>query len=285
MTIIAVTGATGQLGRLVIEKLKARASAGQEIVALARDPARASDLGVAVRAADYDAPETLAKAFAGVDTLLLISSSEVGRRVPQHRNVVEAAKAAGVKRIVYTSVLRADASPLVLSQDHIATEIMIRQSGLAYTLLRNGWYLENYDDAIAGALNAGAFIGSAGEGRISAAARADYAEAAAVVLTEEGHAGKVYELGGDDSFTLAQLAAEVSRQAGRTLPYNDLPESEYARILQTFGLPAPFAAILAQSDVGAAQGGLFEDGRQLSSLIGRPTTPLASFVADVLAAL
>ena len=285
MTIIAVTGATGQLGRLVIEQLKARASAGQAIVALVRDPAKAADLGVEVRPADYGQPENLTQALAGVDVLLLISSSEVGQRVAQHRNVIDAAKAAGVERIVYTSILRADASPLGLGDEHRATEALIRESGLSHTLLRNGWYLENYAGAIGGALHAGAFIGSAGEGRISAAARADYAEAAAVVLTSEDHAGKTYELGGDESFSMANLAAEVSRQTGRPLPYNDLPEAEYAKVLESIGLPTPVAAMLAQSDVGASKGGLFEDGRQLSSLIGHPTRPLAAFVEGVLKSL
>lgn len=285
MTTIAVTGSTGQLGRLVIEKLKARVSGQQSIVALARDPAKAADLGVEARAADYGQPESLAKALTGIDVLLLISSDAIGQRVAQHRNVVEAAKAAGVGRIAYTSILRADVTPIGLGQEHRATETLIAESGLGFTLLRNGWYLENYAGAIAGALHAGAFVGAAGDGRISAAARADYAEAAAVALTGEGHVGKTYELGGDDSFSMAELAAEVSRQAGRSLPYNDLPEAEYAKILESIGLPAPVAAMLAQSDVGASKGGLVENGRQLSALIGRPTTPLPAFVEGVLKGL
>ncbi|ADG08845.1 SDR family NAD(P)-dependent oxidoreductase [Caulobacter segnis] len=284
MTIIAVTGATGQLGRLVIEKLKARAPA-ESLVALVRDPAKAADLGVEARAADYDKPETLAAALAGVDVLLLISSDAIGQRVSQHHNVIEAAKAASVKRIAYTSILRADDTPIGLGVEHRATEALIQESGLDYTLLRNGWYLENYAGAIAGALHAGAFAGSAGEGRISAALRAEYAEAAAVVLTSEDHAGKIYELGGDESFSMADLAAEVSRQTGRSLPYNDLPEADYAKVLESIGLPAPVAAMLAQSDVGVSKGGLLEEGRQLSSLIGHPTTPLAAFVAGVLKSL
>jgi NAD(P)H dehydrogenase (quinone) len=281
MTIIAVSGATGQLGRLVIEQLKDRVSAGQAIVALVRDPAKAVDLGVEVRAADYGRPETLGEALKGVDVLLLISSSEVGQRVPQHRNVIEAAKAAGVSRIVYTSILRADSSPLALGQEHLATEIMLEESGVSHTLLRNGWYLENYAGAIAGALGAGAFVGASGDGRISAAARSDYAEAAAIALTDEAHAGKVYELAGDASFSLAELAAEVSRQTGRPLPYNDLPESDYAKVLESIGLPPPVAAILAQSDTGIGRGGLFDDSRQLSALIGHPTTPLSAFVTGL----
>ncbi len=278
---LAITGATGQLGRLVIEKLKARVPAS-EIVALARGPAKAADLGVPVRAADYAQPETLAAALAGVDTLLLISGSEVGQRLVQHRNVIEAAKAAGVRRIAYTSILRADTSALLLAEEHKATEALIQASGLPYTLLRNGWYTENYAGGIAGAVQAGALIGSAGEGRISAAARADYAEAAAVVLTTEGHENRIYELAGDEAFTMAELAAEISSRAGKTIPYNDLPQAEYAGILESIGLPGPFAAILAQSDAAAAHGGLFDDGRQLSTLIGRPTAPISAVVAAVL---
>lgn len=276
---IAVTGATGQLGRRVVEALKSRAPAS-DIVALARDPAKAADLGVTVRAADYAQPETLAVALAGVDTLLLISSDAVGQRLAQHRNVIEAAKAAGVKRIAYTSILRADTSPIALADEHKATEALIKASGLTYALLRNGWYIENYTGALAGAVAAGAIIGSSGEGKISAAARADYAEAAAVVVSTPDAENRIYELAGDTAFTRADLAAEVSRQTGKAIGYTDLPEAEYAKILESFGLPAPYAAILAQSDVGAAQGGLFDDNRQLSGLIGRPTTPLSVAVAE-----
>lgn len=285
MTTIAVTGATGQLGRLVIEQLKTRASGQQAVVALARDPAKAADLGVEVRAADYDQPATLAAALAGVDVLLLISSDAIGQRVAQHLSVIEAAKAAGVTRIAYTSILRADATPISMGAEHRATERLIQESGLDYTLLRNSWYLENYAGAIAGALHAGAFVGGAGDGRISAAARADYADAAAVVLTSEGHAGKIYELAGDEAFTMAELAAEASRQTGRDLPYNNLPEEAYAEVLKSIGLPPPVAAMLAQADVGAAEGALFNADRQLSRLIGRPTTPWPAFVAGVLESL
>lgn len=278
---IAITGATGQLGRLVIEKLKARVPAG-EIIALARDPAKAADLGVPVRVADYAQPETLSAALAGVGTLLLISSDAVGQRLAQHRNVIEAAKAAGVKRITYTSILHADTTPIALADEHKATEALIKASGLTYALLRNGWYVENYTGSLAGAVAAGAVIGASGEGKISAATRADYAEAAAVVVSTPDAENRVYELAGDTAFTRADLAAEVSRQTGKAIGYTDLPEAEYARILESFGLPAPYAAIIAQSDVGAAQGGLFDEGRQLSGLIGRPTTTLSAAVAQAL---
>ena len=280
---IAVTGATGQLGRLVVEHLKTLVQAG-EIVALARDPAKAADLGVAVRAADYAQPETLSAALAGIDTLLLISSDAVGQRVAQHRNVIEAAKAAGVKRIAYTSILRADTTPIALAEEHIATEALIKASGLTYALLRNGWYFENYTGSLAGAIAAGAVIGASGEGKISAATRGDDAQAAAVVVATPDAENRVYELAGDTAFTRADLAAEVSRQTGKAIAYNDLPEATYAGILESFGLPAPFAAILAQSDVGAGQGGLFDDGHALSGLIGRPTTSLADAVAQALKA-
>lgn len=282
---IAITGATGHLGRLVIERLKAEVPAAG-IVALARSPAKAADLGVAVREADYAKPETLASALSGVDTLLLISSSEIGRRVVQHRNAIEAARKAGVGRIAYTSLLHADTSPLDLADEHRATEAELRGSGIPHTVLRNGWYTENHTGSIGGALAGGAVIGSAGDGRISSAPRADYAEAAVAALTGEGHEGKTYELAGDDAHTLADLAAEISRQTGKTVPYKNLPEAEYAAALVGFGLPEGLAKAIAGWDVaGASKGALFDDGRQLSRLIGRPTTPLSAAVADALGAL
>jgi NAD(P)H dehydrogenase (quinone) len=281
-TTIAITGATGQLGRLVVAGLKARLPA-QPLVALVRSPAKAADLGIAAREADYARPETLAAALAGVDALLLISSSEVGQRAAQHRNVIAAAKQAGVKRIVYTSLLRADTSLLSLAPEHHETEGMLRAAGIPFTILRNGWYSENYTGSVAGALAGGAFIGSAGEGKISSAARADYADAAVAVLTSPGHDGKTYELAGDEAYTLAQLAAEISRQSGKTIPYKNLPEADYAAALAGFGLPAALAQAIAGWDAGASKGALFDDGRQLSKLIGRPTTPLSTVVASALA--
>lgn len=278
---IAITGATGQLGRLVVEQLKAQLPA-ERLVALVRTPAKAADLGIAAREADYTRPDTLAAALAGIDTLLLISSPEIGQRVAQHRNAIDAAQRAGVKRIVYTSVLRADTSPLSLATEHKETESLIKASGLAWTFLRNGWYTENYTGSIAGALAGGAFIGSAGEGRISSAARADYAAAAVTVLTSPGHDGKTYELAGDSAYTLADLAAEISRQSGKAIPYKNLPEADYAAALKGFGLPEGFAQAIAGWDVAASQGALFDEGRQLSRLIGRPTTLMAASVAAAL---
>lgn len=278
---IAITGATGQLGRLVVQQLAARVPAS-DLVALVRSPARAADLGIAAREADYERPETLGPALAGVDTLLLISSSEVGKRAAQHRNVIEAATRAGVKRVVYTSLLHADRSPLDLAVEHRATEADLKASGLPFTILRNGWYTENYAASIAAALANGALFGSAGAGRIASATRADFAEAAAVVVTGIGHDGKSYELAGDEAYTLADLAAELSRQTGRAIPYRDLPEAEYAAALAGAGVPEGFARMIAGWDAATAHGALFDDGRQLSALIGRPTTPLRAAVADML---
>ena len=280
---IAITGATGQLGRLVIEKLKQKLPAG-DIVALARKPEKAAELGVSARAADYANPETLPAALAGIDTLLLISSSEVGQRAVQHGNVIDAAKKAGVKRIVYTSLLHADRSVLSLAEEHRQTEAALKASGVPHTILRNGWYSENYTGSIGPALAHGALIGSAGDGKISAAPRADYAEAAVAALTGAGHDGKVYELAGDSAWTLADLAAEVSKQSGKTVVYQNLPEADYAAALKGVGLPEGLAAAIAGWDVGASQGALFDDGRQLSALIGRSTTPLSVPVAAALQA-
>lgn len=279
---IGVTGATGQLGRIVVEKLKDRVLA-ESIVALVRTPEKALDLGVEVRVFDYSKPESLAESLQGIDSLLLISGNELGQRAKQHANVIDAAKQAGVKWIVYTSVLRADTSTLSLAAEHLLTEEALKASGIPYTILRNGWYTENYTGSISGAIAAGALIGSAGDGKIASAARADYAEAAAVVLTSEGNVGKVYELAGDEAYTLTDLAAEVSRQTGKNIPYSNLPEAEYANILKSFNLPEGLALAIAGWDVSASKNDLFDDAHQLSRLIGRPTTPLAKVVADALA--
>ena len=278
---IAITGATGALGRLTIAALKSRLPADQ-IVALARSPEKAADLGVTVHAFDYDRPETLEPALAGVDKLLLISGNEVGSRAAQHRAVIAAAKAAGVKEIVYTSLLHADKTPLSLAGEHVETEAMLAASGIPHTILRNGWYAENYTGAIPSALEHGALIGAAGEGRISGAARSDYAEAAAVVLADAGHTGKTYELAADDAWTLADLAAELSAQTGRAIPYRDLSVTDYAAALVGAGLPQDLSDAIAGWDADAAQGALFDDGRVLSRLIGRPTTPLAKVVKAAL---
>ena len=278
---IAVTGASGQLGHLVIEHLKEKVPAST-IVGLVRKPEKAKDLGVQTRAADYTQPATLEAALEGVDTLLLISSSETGQRVAQHANVIAAAKKTGVKRIVYTSLLHADRSPLNLAPEHIQTEADLKASGIAYTILRNSWYTENYTGSIPAALANGAFYGCAGNAKICSAPRDDYAEAAAVVLTGEGHEGKTYELAGDEAYTLTDLAAEISRQTGKDIPYKDIPEAEYAAALKNAGLPEGFAAALASWDVAASEGALFDDSHQLSRLLGRPTTPLAVVVKAAL---
>lgn len=273
-----ITGATGHLGRLVVAGLK-----GQQVVALVRSLEKAQDLGVEARAFDYSKPETLAPALEGIDVLLLISSSEVGIRVAQHQSVIEAAKTAGVGRIVYTSLLHADASPMSLAEEHFPTETALEASGLPYTILRNGWYTEIYAGSINGAAATGTLVGSAGEGRISSASRQDYAEAAVAALTGEGHENKIYELAGDDSFTLSDLAAEISRQTGREITYKNLPEAEYAKVLAGLGLPGEIAQAIAGWDVDTSQGALFDEGRELSRLIGRRTTPMPETVSNLLA--
>jgi NAD(P)H dehydrogenase (quinone) len=279
--MVVITGATGHLGRLVIAALLKKVPAS-DIVAAVRNVEKARDLaalGVHVRRADYNQPETWDIALKGADKILLISSSEVGQRARQHRAVIDAARRAGVKHLAYTSVLRADTSPLGLAAEHRETEALIRASGVPFTLLRHGWYTENYTAGISGALAQGAVYGCAGEGRVSSATRGDYAEAAAVVLTAENQAGRVYELAGDSAFTMAELAAEISRQSGKSIGYVDLPPTEYRDVLAKAGLPEAIAALLADSDTGVSKGALFDDGHQLSKLIGRPTTSLATAVA------
>ena len=276
----AITGATGHLGRLALEALLDTTNPTQ-VVALARDPAKLADLaarGVEVRRFDYDAPQTLTPALAGIERLLLISSSEVGKRAPQHQAVIDAAKAAGVGFIAYTSILHADTSPMGLAAEHRATEAALKESGLTHALLRNGWYTENYVQSAPAALEHGALLGAAGEGKISGASRADYAAAAAKVLTGEA-TSKTYELAGDEAFTLAQFAQALSEIAGKPVVYKDLPEADYAAALKGAGLPAPVAEMLAESDAKAAKGSLFDDGRVLSGLIGRPTTPFKETLA------
>jgi NAD(P)H dehydrogenase (quinone) len=282
--MIAVTAATGHLGRLVVDQLLRRIPAAQ-VVAAVRDPGKARDLaarGVEVRRADYGDPASLDAALAGVEKLVFISGSEVGRRVAQHQAVVDAARRAGVKLVAYTSILHADTSPLLLAGEHQATEAMLRASGLNVVLLRNGWYHENYTANLGPALEHGAMLGAAKDGRIAAAARADYAAAAVEVVTGTGHDGKVYELGGDAPFTMAELAAEVSRQAGKPVVYRDLPQAEYAAALAGFGLPAPVAQVYADADAGIAKGALDDRSGTLHRLIGRATTPLAQSVAAAL---
>ena len=282
--MIAITGATGQLGHLVLQNLL-KTTAASQIVAIVRNPAKAEALsqqGIVVRQADYTDEAALTAALQGVDKLLLISSSEVGQRTPQHRNVIHAAKAAGVKFIAYTSLLHADKSPLGLHVEHVETEKMLAESGIPYALLRNGWYTENYLASAPPALEHGVFIGAAGDGKIASATRADYAEAAARVIAEEGHAGKVYELAGDEAWTLSELAAALSTQSGKNVVYQNLSEADFAAALKSVGLPAGLADMLADSDVGAAKGGLFDDSRTLSALIGRPTTPLAESIKGIL---
>jgi NAD(P)H dehydrogenase (quinone) len=281
----AITGATGKLGRLVVANLVKKVPAGQ-ILAAARNPAKASDLaaeGFVVRKADYSEPATLGPALSGVDKLLLISSSEVGQRVTQHKAVIDAAKAAGVKLIAYTSALHADTSPLALAEEHRQTEALLKRSGVPYVLLRNGWYTENYTASIPTILQHGTLLGCSGEGRIASATRADYAEATVAVLTaSQDQGGRTYELAGDEAYTRAQFAAELSRQSGKAITYRNLTESEYKAALLAAGLPEPIAAMVAQSDAATAQGALFDNSHQISKLIGQPTTPLKSAIAAAL---
>lgn len=282
--MIAITGATGQLGQHVIESLLKTVPASQ-IVAIVRNATKAAALrqqGITVREADYNNEAAFTTALQGIDKLLLISSSEVGQRSAQHRNVINAAMAADVKFIAYTSLLHADRSPLGLHVEHVETEKMLADSGIPHTLLRNGWYTENYLASAPAAPEHGVFIGAAGEGKIASATRADYAAAAARVISEEGHAGQVYELAGDEAWTLSQLAAELAKQSGKNVVYQNLSEADFAAALKGVGLPAGLADMLADSDVGASNGGLFDDSKTLSTLIGRSTTPLAESVKNIL---
>ncbi|WP_029684317.1 SDR family oxidoreductase [Tatumella saanichensis] len=282
--MIAITGATGQLGRKVIHELLKTLPADR-VTALVRQPQQAAKHlpdGLILREADYNRPETLQPALEGVTRLLLISSSEVGQREAQHAAVIDAAKAAGVQFIAYTSLLHADRSPLGLATEHRATEAKLAASGIGYALLRNGWYSENYAASIAPALEHHAFIGAAADGKIASASRQDYAEAAAKVLLADDQTGKIYELAGDNAYTLSEFTAEIARQSGKKVEYVNLSQTEFAAALKQAGLPEALADLLADSDHGAAQGGLYDDSYTLSALIGRATTPYADTIRDTL---
>ncbi|WP_406081952.1 SDR family oxidoreductase [Streptomyces zaomyceticus] len=286
---IVVTGATGQLGRLVVDALLAGGSAvpAESVVAVVRDKEKAADLaerGIELRIADYSRPETLAEAFEAGDRVLLISGSEVGRRVAQHAAVIDAAKAAGVAQLAYTGVLGGDEADFDLAAEHKATERLIRESGLPYTFLRNGWYTENYTANLAPVLAHGTVVANVGEGRIASASRADYAAAAAAVLTgpAEEHLNKAYELSGDTAWSLAEYAAEVAAQTGREITYSNVPAEAHLAILTGAGVPEAFAEILVDVDRAVEQGALAVQTGDLARLIGRPTTPIAVTIGEAL---
>ncbi|MFJ3087845.1 SDR family oxidoreductase [Streptomyces sp. NPDC086838] len=284
---IVVTGATGALGRLVVEHLLTTVPAS-EVAAVVRDKEKAAGLaakGVELRIADYDRPETLAGAFRSGDRVLLISGNQVGSRVAQHTAVIDAAKAAGVAQLAYTGILGGPDADFTLADEHRATEQLILDSGLPYTFLRNGWYTENQTENLAPVLAHGAVVGSAGEGRIAYASRDDYAAAAAVVLTGEGHLNRAYELSGDTALSYADYAAVVAKATGKEIVHNDVPAAVHQEILTGAGLPEDFAAILVDVDQAVRRGRLAGTSGELSRLIGRPTTPVSDTVAAAVAAL
>ncbi|MCF3183358.1 NAD(P)H-binding protein [Streptomyces polychromogenes] len=282
---IVVTAATGALGRLVVEELLTRVPAA-ELAVVVRDKDKAADLaarGIEVRVADYDDPASLAGAFRAGERVLLISGNEVGRRVPQHTAVIEAAAAAGVAQLAYTGILGGPEADFELATEHKATERAILDSGLPYTFLRNGWYHENYTAQLPVVLEHGAVVASAGEGRVASAARADYAAAAAVVLTGEGHLNRVYELSGDTAWSLSEYAAEVARQSGREVAYSAVPGDAHLEVLTGAGVPEDFAAVIVDVDAAISRGRLAGTSGDLARLIGRPTTPVAEAITAALA--
>ncbi|GAA2978383.1 SDR family oxidoreductase [Streptomyces drozdowiczii] len=284
---IVVTGATGALGRLVVEHLLTTVPAS-EVAAVVRDKEKAAGLaakGVELRIADYDRPETLAGAFRSGDRVLLISGNAVGSRIPQHTAVIDAAKAAGVAQLAYTGILGGPDADFTLADEHRATEQLILDSGLPYTFLRNGWYTENQTENLAPVLAHGAVVGSAGEGRIAYASRDDYAAAAAAALTGEGHLNRAYELSGDTALSYADYAAAVAKATGKEIVHQDVPAAVHQEILTGAGLPEGFAAILVDVDQAVRRGRLAGTSGELSRLIGRPTTPVSDTVAAAVAAL
>ena len=278
--MIVVTGATGQLGRLVVAGLVEQ---GVSVVAGARNTAAAADLGVDVRLADYDRPETLDDAVRGADKVLLVSGSEPGKRVPQHTAVVDAAKRAGVRHLVYTSAPFADTTELVLAPEHKATEEAIRAAGIPFTFLRNGWYHENYLDTIRTAVETGEIVGAAGDGRVASAARADFAAAAVAVLTGDGHENAIYELTGDTAWSFPEFAAEIGDVAGKPVTYRDLSPAAFQQHLVELGTPVEVAGFVAALEQNIAAGTLGHTPGDLAKLIGRPTTPVRAAINQVLA--
>jgi NAD(P)H dehydrogenase (quinone) len=276
--MIVVTGATGQLGRFVVSGLREK---GAHVVAGARTTD--ADLGVEIREADYDRPETLEGALDGAEKVLLISASEPGKRVPQHQAVIDAAVRAGVRHLVYTSAPHADTTELVLAPEHKATEEAIRASGIPFTFLRNGWYHENYVDTITRAAETGEMVGAAGDGRVASAARKDYADAAVAVLTGEGHENKVYELSGDVAWTFPEFAGEIGAVTGKPVEYHDLSREDFEKSLLDAGLPPATAGFVAALEANIAAGALAETSGDLRTLIGRPTTPLRTAIETALA--
>lgn len=275
---IAVTGATGNLGGLIIESLLERGVAASDIVAIVRDEAKAAPLaakGIALGVASYEDEAALTAALQGVDRLMLVSGSEIGQRVAQHTNIINAAKAAGVQFIAYTSLLGLDTSKLGLAPEHRATEQLLADSGIDHARLRNGWYWENYASAIDSGKAAGKFFGAAGDAKVSGAARRDYAEAAAVVVTSDDQAGKVYELGGAPALTYQGIADEVAKVIGTEVAYVDQSVKEYQATLEGFGMPAEAAKIFAEMDPIIAEGALYTESTDLQDLIGRPSTSLS----------
>lgn len=281
-----VTGASGQLGGLVLDALDGKLDTSETAVLVRKDADRdrLAAAGYDVRVADYGDAAALEAAFSGIERLLLISSSEVGQRAAQHENVINAAKAAGVGFIAYTSILGADRSPLALAEEHRATEAMLAASGITHTLLRNGWYSENIAMTAGQDLELGQHFGAAGDGKFATAPRADFAAAAAAVLTGPEHDGKTYELGGDNAYTLADYAKTLSGIAGKDVAYVDMPQDAFAQALIGAGLPEGLAGVLADSDHHARDGWLDTASKDLSTLIGCPTTPIDDTIRATLAA-
>lgn len=281
---IAITGATGQLGNLVIEQLL-QLTAAQNIVALVRKIDKAEHFkvqSIEPREFDYDRPETLVPALSGVDKLLLISANEIGRRTPQHQAVIDAAKVAGVPYLAYTSLLRADTSPLGLAQEHRETEKLIQDSGITYTFLRNNWYSENYLAGVAHTIEIGTLFGAAQDGRISSASRIDYAEAAAKVLTSTGHENKTYELAGSESFSLSDLATFIGQAVNKDIIYQNLSAEEYTQGLTQAGLPAGLVDVIVDADIQTIQGAMYSDSKDLEQLIGHKTTSIQDAIKAAL---
>lgn len=279
---ILVTGATGQLGSLIVQHLRRRAP---DVQVIAGGRRTATIEGAEYRHVDYDRPDTLDAAMEGVTRVVLVSGSEAGKRIPQHRAVIDAAARAGVKLLAYTSILNADRNPMQLAQEHRGTEQALAEGRVPYVLCRNGWYSENYLGSAPVAIQYGVLMSASGKGRLSTATRNDYAEgAAALILRDDHQPGQAYELAGSTSFDKHEFAQMLTRLSGKPVAVEDLSEADYAASLLQAGLPEPFARILADSDAKSGEGWLFDDSRTLEKIIGRPTTPIEVTLQEALRA-
>lgn len=288
---LLVTGASGQLGRLVLDSLLASGKSPASIIATTRDTAKLADYaakGVIVRLADFDDAASLDAAFAGADKVLIISTDALdqpGKRLAQHKAAVAAAKEAGAKHILYTSMPQPDDSLVTFAPDHLGTEEAIKATGIPYTILRDGWYAENLFMSLPHALETGSWYTSTGEGRIAHITRADTAAAIAGAVLKAGNESKTYTLTGTKSRTAEEIAAIVSAATGKPLKVVHVTDAQLAEGLKAAGLPEGFIPTIVSFDANTREGKIASVTSDAETLSGRKPTSFEDFVAASKAAL